>query len=299
MSISVGNLRKKGMVALKIAFSILLLYLVFRQIPFRHVWMAIQESRPGYLVLALLFFVLSKLIAALRLNRYFRHIGIPLTEMSNFKLYLLGMFYNLFLPGGIGGDAYKGYLLNRMYAKPVKSIVAVLLLDRLSGLFALFVLSGGLLLTVDIEVLASYREGILPVLLTACLVYFLAHRRWFPKLQRIFWTALGYSALVQIAQLFAAYFILSALGMQQAPFPYLLLFLCSSVVAVVPITIGGVGSRELVFYYGALWWKLEEPTVLALSLIFFAITALISLCGIPYHFRKPQLQLRHLAREAG
>lgn len=293
-----GNLYKKGTVALKIALSILLLYLVFRQIPFGDVWMTLKKSQPGYLALALLFFVLSKLIAALRLNRYFRQIDIPLTEKSNIRLYLLGMFYNLFLPGGIGGDAYKGYLLHRKFAKPVKSIAAVLLLDRLSGLFALFVLSGGLLLTVDIEVLSPYRSGIPPVLLTACLVYFLLHRRWFPKVQRVFWTALGYSALVQIAQLIAAYFILSALGMPQGPLPYLLLFLCSSVVAVLPITIGGVGSREVVFYYGALWWKLEEPTVLALSLMFFAITALISLSGLPYHFRKPRLQLRQSAGEA-
>ena len=25
------------------------------------------------------------------------------------------MFYNLFLPGGIGGDAYKGYVIQKKY----------------------------------------------------------------------------------------------------------------------------------------------------------------------------------------
>ncbi|MEJ2163213.1 MAG: flippase-like domain-containing protein, partial [Robiginitalea sp.] len=110
-----GNLRKKGVALLKILFSGLLLYLVFTRIPFSEVWKVLTAAKPAYLLLALLFFILSKIIAAYRLNLYFYQIGLPLAPESNLKLYLQGMFYNLFLPGGIGGDAYKGYILHRSF----------------------------------------------------------------------------------------------------------------------------------------------------------------------------------------
>jgi glycosyltransferase 2 family protein len=38
-------------------------------------------------------------------------VNIP--EKHIIQLYLLGIYYNLFLPGGIGGDGYKIYLLKQ------------------------------------------------------------------------------------------------------------------------------------------------------------------------------------------
>jgi hypothetical protein len=40
------------------------------------------------------------------------------------------MFYNLFLPGAISGDAYKVVLLTRKYDVSYKKITAAVLLDR-------------------------------------------------------------------------------------------------------------------------------------------------------------------------
>ena len=287
-----GNLRKKGLALAKILFSVLLLYLVFDRIPFREVWGSVRESRPGYLLLALAFFVGSKAIAALRLNGYFRQIGVPLSHHSNFRLYLLGMFYNLFLPGGIGGDAYKGYALHRAFGSPVKRLVSVLLLDRLSGLYLLVVYAGLLLLILSPAWADGFTIWLVPALLASLAVYLFVHRRFFPRLQPVFWKSLGYSACVQLAQLGAAACILLALGIREGMLPYLLVFLLSSIVAVLPITIGGIGSRELVFYFGASWLGLQEDTAIGVSMVFFAITALVSLTGVYYHFRKPQLQLR-------
>src|SRR5260370_40827739 len=80
---------------------------------------------------------LSKLFSALRLNIYFRSIHIHLPEWANIKLYWLGMFYNLFLPGSISGDAYKVILLKRKFNTSYKKTSAAVLMDRFSGLLAL------------------------------------------------------------------------------------------------------------------------------------------------------------------
>ncbi|MEJ2583804.1 MAG: lysylphosphatidylglycerol synthase transmembrane domain-containing protein [Robiginitalea sp.] len=204
------------------------------------------------------------------------------------------MFYNLFLPGGIGGDAYKGYLLHRTFKTSGKKLAAVLLLDRISGLFLLYVYSGILLLWQSISWMEPYRSWIGLVLVLSLFIYWKAHQKWFSYLASVFWPSLGYSALVQLAQLGAAFFILQALGIQEHVLQYLLVFLLSSIVAVLPITIGGIGSREIVFYYGARWLSLQESTSIGISMAFFLITALVSLSGIIYHFRKPGLQLREV-----
>ena len=288
------KLRKKGLTALKALFSVLLLYLVFTRIPFSEVWVVLKKANPAYLALALIAFGVSKWIAARRLNLYFERIEVPLTEGSNLKLYLLGMFYNLFLPGGIGGDAYKGYLLHRTFGASGKRLASVLLLDRISGLVVLFLYSAVIVLWMALPELGAYQPWLWFLLPLGILVYWAVHRKVFPLLQPVFWSALGYSALVQLAQLVSVYLILMALGVSDSVLEYLLVFLISSIVAVLPITIGGIGSRELVFFYGAQWLGLNEGTSIGISMTFFLITALVSLSGLMYHFKKPQLELRSL-----
>lgn len=286
------------MALLKVAFSVLLLYFVFNRIPFREVLATAREAHPGYLLLALLLFILSKAIAAYRLNGYFLQTGLALSHPSNLKLYLLGMFYNLFLPGGIGGDAYKGYLLKRTFSHPLKSLVSVLLLDRISGLYLLFAFSMILLLWNPPEILLPYWWAIVALVPVSLLLYWWVHGRLFPSIQPVFWRAFFQSAGVQLAQLGTAYCLVLALDVAPPVLPYLLLFLVSSIVAVLPITIGGIGSRELVFYYGALWFLLDESTAVAVSMLFFLITALVSLTGIYFHFRKPEMILRETSNGA-
>lgn len=285
-----GNLRKKGITLLKILFSFVLLYFVFTKIQFSEVWEILKGSNFSYLLAALLLFVISKILSAFRLNLYIHQIKIFLTQLSNIKLYLLGMFYNLFLPGGIGGDAYKGYVLKKKYEVKTRSVVSILILDRLNGLLLIFVISCILALFLDENRINSYRILFGIAIALSILVFWIFNKRFFSFVYPVFWKSLGFSALVQLAQLVSVLFILKALGVQGNTIAYLFIFLISSIVSVLPLTIGGIGSREVVFYYGALWLGLDENTSVSISMLFFLITALVSLIGIVYHFKKPELK---------
>ncbi len=287
-----ATLRKKGITLLKIAVSAALIYFIFNKIPFREVLSTLRTAQPGYLMAALLLFVFSKFIAALRLNLYFHKIGIPLRSATNLRLYLLGMFYNLFLPGGIGGDAYKGYYLKQHFDVPTKRVVAVLLLDRLSGLLLLFVLACVLGSTLEAPALEALRWLLLTLVPLGIMVFYFVYRRFFSYVLPIFWQTSILSAFVQLSQLICVLFILWSLDISADTYEYLFIFLVSSIVSVIPLTIGGIGSRELVFLYGALWFGLEEERSVAISMIFFLITALVSLAGFWYHFQKPSPDLR-------
>ncbi|GGD57242.1 lysylphosphatidylglycerol synthase transmembrane domain-containing protein [Muriicola marianensis] len=287
-----AGLRKKGITLLKVVVSAALIYFIFTKIPFREVISAVKNANSLYLMGALLLFVVSKFVAAIRLNLYFHKIGIPLGSGTNLRLYLLGMFYNLFLPGGIGGDAYKGYYLKQHFEVSTKRVVAVLLLDRLSGLLLLFVFACILGFTLEGSPLTPFRWLLLFCVPLGFLIFYWVYVRFFPYVKAIFWKTNLLSALVQLAQLTSVLLILWSLDISLNTYEYLFIFLISSIVSVIPLTIGGIGSRELVFLYGALWFGLEEERSVAISMIFFLITALVSLSGFWYHFRKPSPDLQ-------
>jgi len=123
----VGKQPKYAKTALKILVSAALIYFIYTKLDINELSAILKKTNRLYLVWALLFFVLSKICASLRLNLYFHRLGVPLTQKSNLKLYWLGMFYNLFLPGGIGGDAYKGYIVNKKFAIKTKRLISAFL----------------------------------------------------------------------------------------------------------------------------------------------------------------------------
>ena len=278
-----SSLKKKLTTVLKLVLTGLALFLVFRKIDTDQLWQITKTINWLWLIPAVLTFVLSKLFTAFRLNLYFKNIGVQISEMLNIKLYLIGMFYNLFLPGGIGGDGYKVYLLNKHYQTPVKPLVQASLLDRLGGLVAIVFLLLVLILPVDLTLpFASQVPWEILVGIAALLVFpvfWLMQKLLFKAFLPSFWKANGWSMAGQIAQLICAWFILKSLGVTENFLAYQLVFLLSSIVAVLPLTIGGVGARELVFVYAHTYAGIDEAIAVAFSLIFFLITAAVSLAG--------------------
>ncbi|MGD1947104.1 MAG: lysylphosphatidylglycerol synthase transmembrane domain-containing protein [Croceivirga sp.] len=281
--------RKRLISILKAAISVLLIYFIFTKIAFEDVLDVVQSANWIWLFLALLLFIISKVLNALRLNLYFHSIEVPLSQPSNLKLYLLGMFYNLFLPGGIGGDAYKGYVIQKTFQVGIKKVVGVLLLDRLSGMLLILIYALILASFLNLSSLDSWRWLLWLAIPLGITVFWIMNKLLFPYALSVFWPSFGYSALLQGIQLGATICIMLALGIEGSFLAYLFIFMLSSVVSVIPLTIGGIGSREVTFLYGATWLGLNANTAIGISFVFFLITAVVSLSGIWYHFKKPVL----------
>ena len=279
--------------ALKIIISALLIYFIFTKIDMEEISTVLKKANPLFVVLAILLFVFSKIIASVRLNLYFHQLKIYLSQKSNLKLYLLGMFYNLFLPGGIGGDAYKGYVLKKKFTVETKKVISVLVLDRLSGLLLLFIYTCILALFIEVNWLQDFKVLFVFAIPLSSIIFWFINKKFFRYTLPIFWKSFVFSSLVQLAQLASIVLILKALGISIDTMSYLLIFLISSIVSVVPLTIGGIGSREVTFFYGAALLNLNETVSISISMLFFLITAFISLFGILYHFKKPILELKN------
>lgn len=264
-------------VALRVVLSALALYLVFRQVDVQQLSGIIRTAQPAWLFAGLLLYAISKLVSSFRLTQYFHANGIPLTERSNLRLYWIGMFYNLFLPGGIGGDAYKVYILHRDHGATASKAFQSVLFDRISGLFMLAVLA---CLTAGLAFpQAPWASLLLPAAFLAMTALVLVHYLFAKTFIKIILSTTLYSLAVQLVQLVCAWTLLRAVGVTDNVTAYLAVFLVSSAAAVLPISIGGIGIRELVFVTAAQYAPVSQASAVAFSLLFFVVTAVCSLPG--------------------
>lgn len=273
---------------LKIAVTGFLLYLVFRERNFQELKTIFLSCDPSLLLLAVGCFSLSVIIASSRLLSFFKSIHLELNFRFNLRLYMLGMFYNLFLPGGIGGDGYKIYLLNKRYGLPAKKVFMALLFDRLSGLWAIGLITVGLILFIPKIDVHLTIPGIIFLVGTA-IYYFVAHK-YFKDYTRYFFEAHVKAIGVQSLQVVTVMLILSAHHFDGKFAPYLLTFLVSSLASIFPFTVGGLGAREYVFTFAAGIFNMDPTIAVFVSLMFYLVSALVSASGIYYVFRTSRLE---------
>ena len=85
-----------------------------------------------------------------------------------------------------------------------------------------------------------------------------------------------------------------ALGQEGHWAGYLILFLISSLAAMVPVTIGGAGARELSFLYGAPFLQINPEHAVAIGFLFYLVSTAVSLTGVIWSFKKDPKKEMHL-----
>lgn len=272
---------------LKLGFTALLVYLVFQKIDFRQVKSVFLQSNPGYIIAAFVTYFSSQIVSSWRLLGFLHSINLPVLFGFNLRLYLLGMFYNVFLPGGVGGDGYKIYLLRKKFRLPTKNILLALLLDRVSGVWAISFLA---------VVLTLYLPGFptkswWPVIIVAAtLLYYLVYKWFFSSFLRIFFEGHWKAILVQSLQLLAVTFILLSQNFEGNFSLYLFCFLLSSLATVVPISVGGLGIREYVIVYAATYFSMDKTLAVFMTLCFYIISTLSALTGAWFVYQSKEFE---------
>lgn len=286
------KLWKIAKLILKLTVTGLSLYFVFSKVSLSDLKEAFVDSNPLFFVLAFSLFAASQYIASTRLNVFFRSIGLHLDHFYNFKLYLLGMFYNLFLPGGVGGDGYKIYFLRKKSTIKGRKLLTAVFFDRLSGVWALGLIIVALIVFIPQIEIPMWM--LLSVFTFGSLLYFFTLKYFFNEYSTYFIKTHFKAIVVQSLQLVAVIFVLYALRFDGKFSPYLLMFLVSSLVAVFPFTVGGLGAREVVFLYGAEYFLLDSRLAVLISLLFYVISALLSLFGTYFIFKPESLNTLNL-----
>src|SRR5256714_3190631 len=98
---------------------------------------AIQAADLRWVIAAIFAYVTVEIAAAIRWQILLRVQGIRLNFFRLIGLFLIGMFYNQFLPGGTGGDIINSYLVLEEIALHKAGALLAVVFDRLIGLVAL------------------------------------------------------------------------------------------------------------------------------------------------------------------
>jgi len=292
----------------KLAVSAGLLAFFLSKLDFAQFWSTLRRADVGYVSLALVAYLVGQVISAIRWTVLSRPLGfhMGLTGMTTY--YLIGMFFNLFAPGTVGGDLSKIFYLTREGQKSsteswgaatLRATVSVVA-DRAVGMCVLVWLgAAGLLLFADYAIPPTVRlvtfalaAGLLVGGLCLPLITRFLPNDSHPlvgKLRvalegygrdsRAIPIAMGLSLAVHLLQTGMHVVMGKALSMD-LPFSFcLILYPLVGTFAAIPISFGGIGLREsgYMFLLGVLGFASEKG--IAFGLLLFIIVALDSLLG--------------------
>lgn len=298
-----------GTLAFRVALSAAVILLLLWVYDPREIIRKISHLSIWFVLFAWAFYAFCQLISAYRWKLLLRAKGVDLPIGLLFVLYMMGMFVNNFLPGGLGGDAVKAYSVYRR-GGPVNVSVASVLVERFCGILALALLGGvacvvmllrGEATIVTLWVLAAMLglaaaaamvwsvrlASILRKCLTIC-----APRRIRDRAIQLMETVHSYRhdggtlfwALllsVVLQAMIAVYFgFVSQALASPIPVIYFFLFLpLVTIVTLLPISLGGLGVREVAMVYLFSSVGISGTDILSVSLTAHVLNTALSLSG--------------------
>ncbi|MEI7422791.1 MAG: lysylphosphatidylglycerol synthase transmembrane domain-containing protein [Prolixibacteraceae bacterium] len=270
---------------LKLAVSIGAIWYVLSKIEFKEVITLFSTANYWYLTVALVLVAISYVLSGFRQNLSFRSTGAHISPALNLKLFWLGLFYNLFLPSGIGGDGVKVYLVNKYRQNGVKKNIGAMLVNRVAGLVAIGMITIFLYYFSGDEFKIGWIGWLcVPALYT---FYYFVLKIFLKSFVPIHAGLFGWSLFLQLVQLVAAIFILYSFNQFTNISEYLFVFFLSAIATALPITVGGIGARETAFVLLANVFHLDRELAVALSVMFYILSAISSLGGIYWVFFPP------------
>lgn len=296
---------------LKLAASALLLALVISRVDLAALFESLSKSNIYFILAATAVAFAASFISVLKWQTLLTTSVVHLSYPTLLRLNFIGLFYNLVLPGQIGGEVLKGVVLSQMGVGKTSAAMSILA-DRVTGLAALFALSmvGALLapaiigepsllpwvlsigcLSAVMAVALITARGQALILITGNKVLHLLNLLpvklgWLPlnisvpehNLSSI-WVPLALSILAQAAIVYTNLLLCFALGIS-VTYPQLLWVVAAvSLLQSLPISIAGLGVREGAYVYLMQLQGVAAPAALALSLTVFAIQVLMASVG--------------------
>lgn len=290
------RVRRAAVWTLRLVATLAVLSWVLTRVPPRDLLAALSRVSPSLLGAAVVLYLLGQGLSALRWRVLGRAVGLDRPASEYIRFYAIGMFFNLFGPSTLGGDAVRAWYLGQGRRRVLAA--ATVLFDRASGLTMLVVLAAAAQL--------AFRPG-LPgplseTVVAAGLVLFVG---WLacPRLVRVlppdhrlrriverdlapFWrdgTLLGWTAslslVFHVSQVGVQYLLGRALAVT-VPFAWCLVFHPLVVLATaLPVSLGGFGVREVGYVWLLAPIGVPAPQAVALSLLWFAVTAAAGLLG--------------------
>jgi len=308
-------IKQAAILILKVCISASLLYLLVSRVGGKTIVYNIRLLDPVVFISAVALYLIAAIVSTLRWK-----LLIPYhTKTSRlFSIYMIGSFFNTYMPGTIGGDAVKAYYLNKelLASKTTPSLqeqpslilaIASIFMDRYIGLAALLSL-GVAAFPFGIRHLEKASSGwpviwIIPataVIFAAAsilifkfrvgerlkyLLKFYNYFRLYSSKRGLIARAFIYSIVVQLLGILSVYIIARGLSLD-APFLLLIIFLPIIIlVSSLPISISGIGLREgsFILLLGSI--RIPAEKSLTFSIIWYLSVFVAGVWGLIEYLR--------------
>jgi len=266
--------KKKILSLFQILISLYFIYLTSSNIDWINFKNIIQKTN-YWIVLAPVFYFLSQVISSERLRYILTKNNFKISFKENGLLYLIGMFYNFFVPGGIGGEFYKSYLMKKSFGWNLKSLAKILIQDRAIGLGVLLILMIVLENNIFFEITITSKVVLIFILIA---IGFKINQLLFGK-AKVFKNAFLISLSSQFLQICSILVILFSLGIKENYFGVLFVFITTSILSV--FSVGGVGIREYIFIVASQTIDISQDLGATIGILF---TISASICCLPGFF---------------
>jgi uncharacterized membrane protein YbhN (UPF0104 family) len=261
-------LRRFNHPAVRVAGTILLIAVLFAAFPRDRLMAALRDVDWRVPAAAVPAYLAIHLGSVWKWHTLSRHSGAGLGWLAAAECYFAGLFATLFLPSLAGGDAMMATLASRRSRSTAGVVTAVVLGRTLDiiGLAVLLALSAGFVpgglrragatpaavgwagSGVVILACAAVTLWLCPSLRPGFLARFLAeHREAFTPIRRprVVAGPLAMAVAVQTAFAFLAWLVAQGCGLRIGPGVWLFAWSIAKLVAFLPVSIAGIGTREL------------------------------------------------------
>jgi glycosyltransferase 2 family protein len=293
----------------KLAVSFGLMYLLYRKIPLSQIGEVMRAFDLRFLPYICLLLLVNTFLSAWKWHILLRSDGIEISLLTLTGSYMVGSFFNMFLPSNIGGDFYRIVDVMKRSQDTIRSATSVFA-DRLSGFFALVSLS---LISSIFVVLKTNRFFFffLPLtifLLLICLIWLLYNQQIVHKILRLLglhrfdvitsnidkiclsFSRYGsqFNIIVKILLIsfsfqslviVIVYLLAKSVGVAVSFFYFSAFVPLISLMEALPISIYGIGVRDFGYEFFFDSSGMGDPQTRSLALMYFAMTVVYSLAG--------------------
>jgi uncharacterized membrane protein YbhN (UPF0104 family) len=284
---------------LQVTISAVAVILIVRNVDLRETGRLLASARLGYVLGAVLLYVLGQVLSAYRWHLIGVSVGLDVPFLEYVRFYFIGMFFMFFGPSTLGGDFARGLYLATATKRRARAFNSVIF-DRLNGLVTL--------VAVGATAFVLFPQYVLPAPLfyvtvafgsALFLAWWLAPwlvRLLLPPGHRIrrfieedlgpFWTdrrmllaVTSVSLVFHLFQVFIQWVVTRALGLE-VPFSYIcVLHPLVSALSAIPISLSGIGLREGGYIYFLTQIGIERASAVAFGSLWFLVLVSSSLLG--------------------
>ncbi len=303
-----SRLRRRVVALLRFVVSIVLIAILVNRVGLEVLANRLISLDGRFLAVAAGFQLFGVIISTLKWQWFLEAEHGPTRFTRLLRFYLVGSFFNNFLPSSVGGDVVRMWQASAVYGRR-SAIVRSILLERLSGVAAILILclATAPFLTAALPALdISGFAGIIG-LIGAAMIAVLVTVRFAPRLVervvsliaiphelrslRLWFAAMTISFIFQINAAVIVWFVGRSLALPTGLWPVVLCMPLISLLSMMPITVNGFGLREGAFVALFGLFGVPAEASLAWSITVYLTVAAVSLVGgVMYALQTEPLQ---------